>query len=233
METGQHGVSEKSRKGRKVQIRIWERHQTNRFLRHVLKDALEHGRATWQHGKNVRILANVSVALSRIVMESFGFFANEIWLEQYIGTTETFSVDRDDVSVWELESLLLVDDTTMVYKFSRMSTWNGSVPRSVHKKSQKKIRSWGHVGYSTLWWSNHLKTQRGWSWRCQTLSHALTGPLELGRVNGNTTVAYKTLRMSTLHFVMLERRVVDPLASLQVECGWKDIPTHGDVWRQQ
>ena len=43
----------------------------------------------------------------------------------------------------------------------------------------------------------------------------------------------KTQRMSTLHFVVLEGRVADPLASFPVECGWKDIPTHGDIWRQQ
>ena len=71
--------------------------------------------------------ANISVALRRIVVGSLGFFANEIWLEQFVDATETFSVYRDDVSVWEFEGLLLVDDTTVVYKILRMSAWNGKV----------------------------------------------------------------------------------------------------------
>ena len=43
------------------------------------------------------------------VVESAGFFAGEIWLEQNINAMEKFSVDRDDFSVWELEGLLLVN----------------------------------------------------------------------------------------------------------------------------
>ena len=105
----------------------------------MLKDPLEYGRATWQHDENVRILGNISVALRRIVVGSVGFFANEIWLEQYIDATETFIAYRDDVSVWELEGLLLVDDTTMVHKFVWMSTWNGKVHDLFTKLS--KIRS--------------------------------------------------------------------------------------------
>ena len=42
-----------------------------------------------------------------------------------VSAMEKFSVDRDDVSVWELESLLLVDDTIVAHKFLRMSTWRG------------------------------------------------------------------------------------------------------------
>ena len=40
---------------------------------------------------------------------SAGFFANETWLEQYINATETFGIDSDDVSVWELACLFLVN----------------------------------------------------------------------------------------------------------------------------
>ena len=42
--------------------------QRGRLLRHVPKDPLEHGRATEQHDGNVRILANINVALRRTLV---------------------------------------------------------------------------------------------------------------------------------------------------------------------
>ena len=58
------------------------------------------------------------------------------------------------------------------------------------------------------------------------LRHALKKKsLTHGRATKSTTLVHKTLRMSTSRFMTLERNVVDPLASLPVECGWKDIPT--------
>ena len=51
------------------------------------KDPLEHGRATWQHDMNVQILADVNVTLQdvveRSVVNSTGFFANDIWWEKH------------------------------------------------------------------------------------------------------------------------------------------------------
>ena len=40
---------------------------------------------------------------------SAGFLANETWLEQYINAMETLGAINDDVSVWELVGLVLVD----------------------------------------------------------------------------------------------------------------------------
>ena len=37
------------------------------------------------------------------------FFVNETWLEQHVSAMETFSADRDDVSVWKHAGLLLVN----------------------------------------------------------------------------------------------------------------------------
>jgi len=55
--------------------------QRRQFFRHVLKDPLEHGRATWQHDMNVQIQADVKVTIhdvvERSVADSAGFNANE------------------------------------------------------------------------------------------------------------------------------------------------------------
>ena len=56
--------------------------QRGRLLRQVPKDPLEYGAATEQHDGNVRIFANINVALRRTVVGLVGFFAKEIWLEQ-------------------------------------------------------------------------------------------------------------------------------------------------------
>ena len=50
----------------------------------------------------------------------------------------------------------------------------------------------------------------------------------------NTTLAYKTLRMPTSHFMMLWKEVSwNPLASLPVEPGWKTLSRNGNVGRHQ
>ena len=54
---------------------------------------------------NVQILADVSVALRGIVVESVGFFANETWQEKYVDAMETVIANRNDVSIWEFEGL--------------------------------------------------------------------------------------------------------------------------------
>ena len=52
-----------------------------RFLCHALTNLLEHGGATWQHDKNVRIHADVNVTLHDVVersaVESAGYNVNE------------------------------------------------------------------------------------------------------------------------------------------------------------
>ena len=49
----------------------------------LLKIPLEHGRATWQHGRNVRIHADVNVTPHDVRKEedvySAGFFADATW----------------------------------------------------------------------------------------------------------------------------------------------------------
>ena len=42
-------------------------------------------------------------------MESAGFFTSGVWLEPHFRSTETFNANIDDVSVWELAGLLLVN----------------------------------------------------------------------------------------------------------------------------
>jgi len=52
----------------------WSNHldlrQLRRFLCHAFTNILEHGGATWQHDKNVRIHADVNVTLPEIVKRS-------------------------------------------------------------------------------------------------------------------------------------------------------------------
>ena len=81
----------------------------------------------------------------------------------------------------------------------------------------------------SLWWSNHLKIRRGWSKRRPFHRHVFENSLKHGRATDNTTLVCNTPRQAMSHFMTLERSVVDPLATLPVECGWKDIPTQ---WRR-
>ena len=78
----------------------------------MLTNPLEYGDAIVQHDSGVQILADVSVAfhdaLTRSVVDSASFFANETRLEQHLRAAETFGAYSDDVSVWELVGILPV-----------------------------------------------------------------------------------------------------------------------------
>ena len=83
--------------------------QRRQLLRHALTRLLEQGRASCQHDIGVQFLAGVSVALRQegsVVDPPASYW--EIWLEQLFCETETFGVNSDEVSVWELVGLLLV-----------------------------------------------------------------------------------------------------------------------------
>ena len=60
---------------------------------------------------------------------------------------------------------------------------------------------------STFWWSNRFKIHPGWSRRRPFFRHALKkkNSLEHCRATDNTTLAYISLRMSTLRFMMRKR----------------------------
>ena len=43
-----------------------------------------------------------------MVVDSVGFFAAETWLDEHFHALETKNADSDEISVWELQGLLLV-----------------------------------------------------------------------------------------------------------------------------
>ena len=65
----------------------------------VFTNPLENGRATREHDKGVQILADANGALhdEKSVVESAGYFINEIWLDRHFNATETFGAHNDDV----------------------------------------------------------------------------------------------------------------------------------------
>ena len=77
--------------------------------------------------------------------------------------------------------------------------------------------------YFSLWWSNRMKIHCGWSRRRWFLrcAHKKNNSVRHGRATDNTTLAYISWRMSTLRFLMLERRVVEPAGSfINDKLGW-------------
>ena len=83
-----------------------------RFLRHALKkkNSLEHCRATDNTTLSyisLRMSTLLFMMLVRSVVESAGSLINEVWLERYFRAVETFSVNRDDVSVGDNANLTL------------------------------------------------------------------------------------------------------------------------------
>ena len=61
------------------------------------------------YGLLAGVHVTLHVALERSVVESAGFFANDTWMEKHFRSTETFGPIKDDVSVWELVGLILLD----------------------------------------------------------------------------------------------------------------------------
>merc|ERR1712024_273898 len=82
------------------------------LLCHALTNALEHGRATRQHHIGIQVFADVHIALhdglEGRVVDATCFFADETGLEENLRTTEALAAHCDDVSIWQLVSLLFV-----------------------------------------------------------------------------------------------------------------------------
>ena len=64
---------------------------------------------------------------------------------------------------------------------------------------------------------------------CPFLHHALKDPLKHGRATDNTTLAYKTMRISRSHFMMLERSAVDSAGTFTSETWLKTLLRSGNV----
>merc|ERR1719464_1759734 len=88
------------------------RREGSELLGHPLADAGEHGRTARKHHIGVEVLANVNIALhdglERGVMDAACFLSEETGLKENLGATEALTADRNDVSIWQFVSLLLI-----------------------------------------------------------------------------------------------------------------------------
>jgi len=79
-------------------------------------DPLEHGRATWRHDMDVQIHADVNVTLQdlveRSVVDSAGFFANDIWLDNWTNSRATDAAPT--VMMFPSESMCFLSKLTAV-----------------------------------------------------------------------------------------------------------------------
>ena len=125
--------------------------------------SLKHGRAAWRRDIGVRIRADVNA--ERSVVDSAWLLCQWHLVGKNTRTTETFSTDSADVSVWELH------------------------------------RGWGNVSFVIS----------------STIFQDMIVPLD------NTTLTYKFLRMSALHF--MKEVSWTPLASSLVKLGWQNTFT--------
>ena len=115
---------------------------------------------TTRHGAQIfaGVNAALHVALERSVVDSTGTFTSEIWLEKYFHVKEKFSVDSDDVSVWENVLNLIVDGASAVSSFVMRSTipWKMAVPPDGTTLAYTSL--WMSTSQIIFWDMRHLRT---------------------------------------------------------------------------
>ena len=83
--------------------------QSSDLLGQTVGDTAEHSSTTRKNNVCVQVFTDINITfhdgLEHSVMDTFGFFSDQCWLEKNFWAAETLVSDGDDITVWQFVAL--------------------------------------------------------------------------------------------------------------------------------